>query len=178
MGNPVSGAEGMLQNLKETQVLCTACLQFAWLTAHSQHMPQYWPSNGRSVEWVPGCTPGQGVGRHCFGRRQVVAFEGCFREVRYGLKWAAHVSWRRSCHDAGLMGREMASPPRSCGRADFTTSCCLVWTCVLLTDWRKRFSLHTSVILTHKTNLGCDKRSICRRALTDCTKALVLLIDN
>lgn len=52
MGNPVSGSEGMLQNLKETQVLCTAlltiCLANSTQPAYATVLAFKWEKCGMS----------------------------------------------------------------------------------------------------------------------------------
>lgn len=70
-----------------------------------------------------------------------------------------------SCQEPGLIQRETISLLQSYGRADFTTSYCLVWTCFPLRDGWKRPSLHASIILTHKINLDYNKWRTCCCAL-------------
>lgn len=158
-----------------TSKKCRYYIQLPYNSFGSKHaMLQYWPPN-RSVEHIPGCTPGQGTGRYWTRNRKVF-----YREVA-SLRFLRAIlgRWDRDSNEQPVPAEGEAaethvfwegnrsSPLWSCSKADLATSCCLFWTCFPLTDCQKRSSLHTSVILTRKPNLGCDEWSICHRALTD-----------
>lgn len=171
MSNHVSGSEGMLQNLKEMQVLYTASLQLVWLKAC----------------YATVLTPKQKCGTyprmHARTRNRKVLDRNrkvFYREVA-SLRFLRAIlgRWDRHSNEQPVpAGGEAAethvfwegnrsSPLWNGSKAVLATSCCLFWTCFPLTDCQKRSSLHTSVILTRKPNLGCDEWSICHRALTD-----------
>lgn len=123
--------------------------------------------------------PEKGVGRYCFGKQKVLAFWRLFQ--------GGKIQAQSSClcmldklprARSGAEGDNQSSAELWKSRFHYCEVCCLVWTCFPLRYCSKRPSLHTSITLTHKINLGYDKWSTCCCALADYWDALVLLIDH